>query len=191
MQDDRCPWCLGDPVYEDYHDREWGVPCFDDRRLFEFLLLEGAQAGLSWITVLKKRATYRLAFDNFDPLRVARYTPARVEKLLLNPGIIRNRLKVNSAIGNARAMLAILERYDSFAEYLWRFVEHQPVQNRFRSLMQVPSHTPLSDQMSRELKKDGFSFVGTTICYAFMQATGMVNDHLLGCPRHAQVGKLS
>jgi len=182
----RCNWCGDDPLYCQYHDEEWGVPCRDESILFEFLLLEGAQAGLSWITVLRKREHYRAAFDNFDPHKIARYTPARVEKLLQNPGIIRNRLKVNSAIRNARAYLDLRERGTSFADYLWQFVEHEPIQNRWRSIDQVPATSPESDRMSKQLKKDGFNFVGSTICYAYMQSIGMVNDHLTSCFRHQE-----
>ena len=183
----RCGWCEGDELYERYHDEEWGVPCYDDRKLFEFVLLEGAQAGLSWITVLKKREGYRKAFDQFDPEKIARYSPKRIEKLLTNPNIIRNRLKVESAVKNARAYLQILERHNSFSDYLWQFVDGEPITNRFKTLAEVPASTPISDVMSKTMKKDGFSFVGTTICYAHMQATGMVNDHLIGCHRHDQV----
>jgi DNA-3-methyladenine glycosylase I len=187
----RCGWCGDDPLYQQYHDVEWGMPNFDDRQLFEFLLLEGAQAGLAWITVLKKREGYRKAFSQFDPLRIARYDKRRLERLLQNPNIIRNRLKVESAVSNARAYLSILETHDSFADYIWQFVDHQPVQNRFRSMKQVPANTPVSDAMSRQLKKDGFRFVGTTICYAYMQATGMVNDHLVSCFRHDECRQVS
>lgn len=187
MQEKRCGWCLNDPLYEKYHDEEWGVPCFDDAILFEFLLLEGAQAGLSWITVLKKREGYRQAFDQFNPEKIARYSDRKVEKLLTNPNIIRNRLKVQSAVKNAQAFLNIQERYTSFSDYLWQFVDGQPIQNHFRTLNEVPASTDRSDLMSKTLKKDGFSFVGSTICYAHMQATGMVNDHLITCPRHRAV----
>lgn len=187
----RCSWCEGDDLYEHYHDNEWGVPTFNDRELFEFLILEGAQAGLSWITVLRKRDGYRKAFDNFDPEKIARYRPARVDKLLSNPGIIRNRLKIESTISNARAYLDIRERRDSFADYIWQFVDHEPKQNRYRSLSRVPASTKVSDLMSKTLKKDGFRFVGSTICYAYMQASGMVNDHLVSCFRHAECKKLA
>jgi len=180
----RCDWCGHDPLYQEYHDIEWGMPNFDDRQLFEFLLLEGAQAGLAWITVLKKREGYRKAFSQFDPEKIAKYDKRRCERLMQNPGIIRNRLKIESAISNARAYLKIVENYANFAEYIWQFVDHRPVQNRFRSMKQVPANTPVSDVMSRQLKKDGFRFVGTTICYAYMQATGMANDHLVTCFRH-------
>ncbi|MEZ5508947.1 MAG: DNA-3-methyladenine glycosylase I [Gammaproteobacteria bacterium] len=187
----RCQWCGDDPLYMQYHDEEWGVPLWDDQQLFEFLILEGAQAGLSWITILRKRENYRAAFDNFDPHKMARYTPARIEKLLLNPGIVRNRLKVESAVRNARAYLNILEKQDSFADYLWQFVDGTPIQNRWNSLKEVPASTPQSDRMSKVLKKDGFNFVGSTICYAHMQATGMVNDHTSDCFRHQECRKLA
>jgi DNA-3-methyladenine glycosylase I len=183
----RCPWSLGSAQYIAYHDHEWGVPVHDDRRLFEFIVLEGAQAGLSWSTVLHKRENYRKAFDAFDPEKVARYSPKRVEKLLRNPGIIRNRLKVESAVGNARAFLAVQEAFGSFDRYIWDFVDGKPVQNRWKSIKQVPARTPLSDKISAELKKRGFRFVGSTIVYAHMQATGMVNDHLVGCFRHPEL----
>ena len=187
----RCGWCGDDPLYQHYHDIEWGMPNFDDRQLFEFLLLEGAQAGLAWITVLRKREGYRKAFSQFDPLKIAKYDKRRRERLLQNPAIIRNRLKVESAVSNARAYLGILEKHDSFADYIWQFVDHQPLQNRYRSMKQVPANTPVSDAMSRQLKKDGFRFVGTTICYAYMQATGMVNDHLVSCFRHDECRQAS
>ncbi len=187
MELQRCDWCQGDPLYEQYHDEEWGVPCYDDAKLFEFIILEGAQAGLSWITVLKKREGYRKAFDQFNAEKMARYSASKIERLLTNPDIIRNRLKVESAVKNARAYLNILDRCDSFSDYLWQFVDGVPIQNHHRNLKQVPASTPISDHMSKTLKKDGFNFVGSTICYAHMQATGMVNDHLICCPRHAQV----
>lgn len=187
MNDERCSWCLGDPLYEAYHDKEWGVPCHDDRTLFEFLLLEGAQAGLSWITVLRKRENYRAAFDQFDPETIARYTPQKIEQLLLNEGIIRNRLKLQSAVKNAQAYLNIQASHGSFSEYIWQFVGDTVIQNRFDSPKQVPASTAESEQMSKALKRAGFSFVGPTICYAFMQATGMVNDHLTSCPRHREL----
>ena len=177
----RCDWCHGDDLYRHYHDCEWGVPCRDDQALFEFLVLEGAQAGLSWITVLRKREHYRLVFDNFDPAKVANYGPAKIEKLLQDAGIIRNRLKVQSAVSNARAFLKTQEEYGSFASYIWSFVDDKPIQNHFCTIADVPSSTEISDRMSKALKYKGFSFVGSTICYAFMQATGMVNDHLTTC----------
>ena len=181
----RCGWAEGDPLYEAYHDDEWGIPCFDDRKLFEFLLLEGAQAGLSWITILRKRENYRQALDGFDPEKIARYRRPRIEKLLDNPGIVRNRLKIESTVTNARAYLDVLSREDSFSNYIWQFVDGTPRRNRFRKLSEVPASTPVSDRMSRAMKKDGFRFVGSTICYAYMQACGLVNDHLVTCPQHA------
>ena len=187
----RCDWCGTEPIYIEYHDSEWGVPNFDDASLFEFLLLEGAQAGLSWITVLKKREGYRQAFDGFDAEKIARYGQDDVNRLLQNSGIIRNRLKVESAVTNAWAFLDIKERYSSFSDYVWQFVGGLPRQNRFRSLKQVPAMTSVSDAMSKQLKKDGFRFVGSIICYAFMQATGMVNDHLVDCHRHEACAELS
>ncbi len=189
--DGRCPWCLGFAEYIRYHDEEWGVPSRDPRHLFEMLILEGAQAGLSWATILRKRAGYHHAFAGFDPEVVARFTDADVERLLQDPGIVRNRLKVQAAVGNARAWLELCQRESSPVDYLWRYVDGRARTNHFRSLKEVPASTPASDAMSRDLKKRGFRFVGTTICYAFMQSVGMVNDHLLSCPRHAQVRALS
>lgn len=185
--DDRCPWCLGDPEYMRYHDEEWGVPVLDDLKLFEFLILEGAQAGLSWITILKRREGYRQAFDGFDPQRVAKYSQRKIQSLLANPAIIRNRLKVNSAVQNAKAFLAVQSEFGSFSSYQWQFVGGRPRQNQWKSLSKVPAVTRESDAFSKDLKKRGFSFVGSTIVYAHMQATGMVNDHLVGCPRHEEV----
>jgi len=179
----RCAWAGSDPLYQAYHDQEWGVPLHDDRLLFEFLILEGAQAGLSWITILRKREAYRRAFAGFDPATVASFDDARVASLLADPGIVRNRLKVASAVGNARAFLAVREEFGSFDAYIWRFVDGRPVRNAWRKLSDVPARTPLSDVMSRDLKRRGFSFVGSTICYAFMQAVGMVNDHTTDCFR--------
>ncbi|WP_444898275.1 DNA-3-methyladenine glycosylase I [Microbulbifer sp. SSSA005] len=184
MAEKRCDWCLSTPLYQSYHDEEWGRPVTDDQTLFEFLLLEGAQAGLSWITVLNKRENYRKLFNNFDAEKIARYTPKKVEKLLLNPGIIRNRLKVESAIKNARATLELRDRGISLKEFLWQFTDGRVIVNRPRSMKQVPATTAESDAMSKALKKAGFSFVGSTIMYAHMQATGMVNDHLETCPAH-------
>lgn len=183
----RCTWCGEDPVYIDYHDNEWGAPLHDERLLFEFLCLEGAQAGLSWITILRKRDNYRKAFDNFDANKIARYSDKRVERLLQNPGIVRNRLKVNGFVKNARAYLEMREQDLSLDQYFWDFVDGTPVQNRFRTLAKVPANTALSDQISKDLKKRGFTFVGSTIVYAFMQASGMVNDHLVSCFRYQQV----
>jgi len=185
----RCWWPGTDALYIDYHDREWGVPVHDDRRLFEFLVLEGAQAGLSWITILRKREAYRAAFDAFDPEKVARYDARRVEKLLKNEGIVRNRLKVESAVKNARAFLEVQEEFGSFAKYQWGFVGGRPVVNRFEDKKQVPPRTALSDAISKDMKQRGFSFVGSTIVYAHMQAVGMVNDHVVTCFRHGQVAK--
>ena len=182
----RCGWCGDDELYCRYHDEEWGVPVYDSQKLFEFLILEGAQAGLSWITVLRKRENYRAAFDNFDPYKIARYSEAKKAKLLLDPGIIRNRLKIQSAIGNARAWIDMHEKGESFSDFLWQFVDGKPKQNNRRSLAEVPASTPESDAMSKALKQRGFNFVGTTICYAHMQATGMVNDHLVTCFRHSE-----
>ena len=179
----RCAWVSDDQLYRDYHDREWGVPLHDDRMLFEFLTLEGAQAGLSWITVLRKRVAYRAAFSNFDPELVACFDEARQAELLLNPGIIRNRLKVASTISNARAFLKIQEEFDSFDAYLWRFVDGRQLNNAWSSIKEVPASTPISDTLSRDLKKRGFRFVGSTICYALMQAVGLVNDHTVDCFR--------
>jgi DNA-3-methyladenine glycosylase I len=183
----RCPWAGTDPAYVRYHDDEWGVPIHDDRRLFEFLILEGAQAGLSWLTILRKRAAYRAAFANFDAEAMARFGPRDVRRLLADPGIVRNRLKIAAAIDNARAAVAVRDRYGSLDRYLWRFVAGRPVQHRWSSLAQVPAATDTSRAMSIALRQDGFRFVGPTICYAFMQATGMVNDHLVDCFRHRQL----
>jgi DNA-3-methyladenine glycosylase I len=183
----RCPWPGSDPLYLDYHDREWGVPNHDDRHLFEMLVLEGAQAGLSWITILRKRARYREAFDGFDPQLVARYDERKIASLLADAGIVRNRMKVEAAIGNARAFLAAQGEFGSFDAYLWPFVRGRPVVNHWSAMKQVPVRTPESDALSRDLQKRGFRFVGSTICYAYMQAVGMVNDHLVGCYRHREV----
>lgn len=180
----RCPWPGSDPLYLEYHDREWGVPLHDDRRLFEMLVLEGAQAGLSWITILRKRERYREAFDGFDARRVARFTPSRVERLLADPGIVRNRLKIEAAVTNAKRTLEAAGEFGSFDAYIWRFVGGRPLVNEWTAMAQVPPRTPESDAMSRDLRARGFRFVGPTICYAFMQATGMVNDHLVSCFRH-------
>jgi DNA-3-methyladenine glycosylase I len=185
----RCPWAGTDPLYVAYHDEEWGVPSRDDRHLFEMLILEGAQAGLSWITVLRKREGYRKAFAGFDPAKVARFGPGDVERLLGDPGIIRNRLKVESAIGNARAFLSLQNEAGSFAAWLWAFVDGRPVKNDFREIREVPARTPLAERISKDLLKRGFRFVGPTIVYAFLQAVGVVNDHLVTCPRHREVRK--
>jgi DNA-3-methyladenine glycosylase I len=183
----RCGWQGTDPLYVAYHDAEWGVPVHDDRLLFEFLVLEGAQAGLSWLTILRKRENYRRAFAGFDPVKVARFDRRKVERLLGDPGIVRNRLKVESAVSNARAFLAVQQEFGSFDAYQWSFVGGRPVRNRFRSLEEVPPRTAVSDAFSKDLRERGFRFVGSTIVYAHMQAVGMVNDHLVGCFRHRDV----
>ena len=183
----RCQWAGSDPLYVAYHDLEWGVPVHDDRLLFEFLVLEGAQAGLSWSTILKKRDAYRVAFDGFDPAIVAAYDDAKVAELLANPGIVRNRAKIASAIKNAQAFLAVQQEFGSFDAYIWQFVDGRPRQNSWRSLSEIPASTPESEAMSKDLRKRGFNFVGPTICYAHMQATGMVNDHVIDCFRHREL----
>jgi len=185
----RCPWAKTD-LYIQYHDTEWGVPVHDDHLLFEFLILEGAQAGLSWETILKKRTNYRQAFNQFDPTIVAKYGQRKRKSLLADPGIVRNRLKIEAAIQNARAFLAVQDEVGTFDEYAWNFVGHQPRHNKWKTTKEVPARTPESDAMSKDLKQRGFKFVGSTICYAFMQAVGMVNDHLVYCFRHAEVAKL-
>lgn len=185
----RCEWCGADPLYVAYHDEEWGIPIHDDRLLFEFLILEGAQAGLSWLTILKKRDNYRKAFHAFDCERIARYTEADVARLVSDPGIVRNRLKIESAIKNARGVLHIKEEFGSLDSYLWRYVDGIPKQNAWTSMSDIPVTTELSDVMSKDLKKRGCSFVGSTICYAFMQAIGMVNDHTTDCFRYKDILK--
>ncbi len=187
---ERCDWPGDNALMRAYHDTEWGVPLHDDRKLFEFLVLDAAQAGLSWLTVLKKRENYRKVFDGFDPVKVARYSEKKIEKLLLDPGIIRNRLKVNSAVQNARAFLKVQKEFGSFDAYIWQFVDGKPIQNRFKTLSELPAKTAESDAMSKDLKKRGFNFVGSTICYAFMQATGMVNDHCVDCFRYQPIARL-
>lgn len=177
----RCGWVTDDPIYIDYHDNEWGVPTYDDRRLFEMLVLEGAQAGLRWLTILKRRENYRKAFDHFDAEKIANYDDDKIASLLNNDGIIRNRLKINSVVTNAKCFLEIKKEFGTFSDYIWQFVGGKPIINHWRSQDAVPSSTPESDRMSKDLKKRGFKFVGTTICYAYMQATGMVNDHTLDC----------
>lgn len=183
----RCPWCEGFDLYRQYHDEEWGVPLRDERALFELLILEGAQAGLSWATILKKRDNYRRAFEGFDPAVVAGYDATKVASLLADPGIVRNRAKVAAAIGNARACLELYERGTTLVDFIWQFVDGQPIQNRWRTMAEVPARTAQSDAMSKALQKAGFKFVGSTICYALMQSAGLVNDHLVDCPRHGQV----
>jgi DNA-3-methyladenine glycosylase I len=183
----RCPWVGSDPLYRAYHDTEWGTPVHDERKLLEFLVLEGAQAGLSWLTILRKRENYREAFDRFDPVQVAGYDARKLAELLRNPGIVRNRRKLEAAVGNARAFLAIQEEFGSFDRYIWRFVGGRPVRNAWRSIEEIPASTPESTAMSKDLKRRGFGFVGPTICYAFMQAVGMVNDHTVECFRHGEL----
>jgi DNA-3-methyladenine glycosylase I len=183
----RCAWVTDDPLYIAYHDREWGVPIYNERLLFEFLILEGAQAGLSWLTVLKKREHYRICFDNFDVNKIATYNKRKVNSLLKDPGIIRNRLKVEASITNAKAFLNVKEEWNTFSDYIWHFVEGNPIQNRWKSFKQIPTRTAVSDAMAKDLKRRGFKFVGTTICYAFMQAVGMVNDHTIDCFRYPEI----
>ena len=191
MRKIRCTWAGSDPLYCSYHDNEWGVPLHDDRALFEFLILEGAQAGLSWITILKKRATYRAAFDNFDAERIARYDENKIESLMQDSGIVRNGLKIRSAVTNAQKFLAVQKEFGSFDDFIWQFVDGVPKQNHWNSPNEIPSSTSQSDAMSKELKRRGFKFAGSTICYAFMQATGMVNDHTMDCFRFLEVQKES
>ena len=187
----RCSWCGEDPLYVQYHDEEWGVPVRDDRTLFEFLVLEGAQAGLSWITILRKREGYRELFDDFDAAKIARYSDKRLDKILLDSRVVRNRLKVYGTRKNARAFLAVQAEHGSFADYIWKFVDGQPIQNRRKSMAEVPATSPVSDQLSKDLKKREFTFVGSTIMYAYMQATGMVNDHTVDCFRHRDCQKMA
>jgi DNA-3-methyladenine glycosylase I len=182
----RCSWCGEDPLYQHYHDNEWGVPCRDDRTLFEFVVLEGAQAGLSWITILRKREHYREAFANFDVQRVAAFDEQDIERLLQNPGIVRNRLKVASTVTNARCFIELQNQFGSFSDYIWGFVDGTPITNRWTSQAQIPASTELSDKISKDMKQRGFKFFGSTICYAHLQATGVVNDHTTACFRHAQ-----
>jgi DNA-3-methyladenine glycosylase I len=185
----RCNWCGSDPLYRTYHDKEWGVPLHDERALFEFLILEGAQAGLSWLTILKKREAYRRAFDHFDAERIARYDEADVARLMADAGIVRNRLKIESTIANARATLKLREEFGGLDAYFWRFVDGRPIVNAWQDISQVPASSAVSDSMSKDMKKRGFKFVGSTICYAHMQATGMVNDHTVDCFRYLKLAK--
>ena len=187
----RCSWCGDDPLYVAYHDEEWGVPVYDDRTLFEFLILEGAQAGLSWSTILKKREGYRAAFEGFDPEVVARYDERKTAELLADAGIVRNRLKVASAVSNARAFLEVQVEHGSFSDYIWGFVDGAPIQNHWPTLAEIPAKTPLAETISKDLKKRGFRFVGPTIIYAHMQATGMVNDHVVDCFRYPEIVAMS
>ena len=183
----RCDWCLGDPLYESYHDIEWGVPVYDDDKLFEFLILETFQAGLSWITILRKRENFRKAFDNFDYQKISNYNQDKFDELLQDAGIIRNRLKIKATITNSQAFIRVQEEFGSFSNYIWGFVNGKPIKNEFKSLKDIPANTPLSDIISKDLKKRGFKFVGTTVIYAHMQATGMVNDHLTTCFRYNEI----
>ncbi len=183
----RCGWARNDPLLEEYHDKEWSVPVHDDRKLFEFLILEGAQAGLSWLTILRKRDAFRLAFDGFDPRKVAKYSSSSVKHLLTNPGIIRNRLKITATITNAREFLVVQKEFGTFDNYAWRFVGGNPIEHRFRSLSAIPAKSRASDTMSSDMQRRGFKFTGSTICYVFMQAVGMVNDHTITCFRHNQL----
>ena len=187
----RCSWAEHNELDTEYHDKEWGVPVHDDRLLFEYICLEGAQAGLSWTTILTKRENYRKAFDNFEAKKIIKYSPKKIEKLLANPGIVRNKLKVNSVVSNAKAFLEVQKEFKSFDNYIWSFVDHKPIVNKFKSMKDVPARTEISDALSKDLKKRGFKFVGGTICYAFMQAVGMVNDHTISCFRHRQCAKLN
>jgi len=189
----RCSWCGNDPLYVEYHDTRWGVPLHDDRALFEMLVLEGAQAGLSWLTILKKRQSYRSAFDRFDIEKIARYGAGDIDRLMADSGIVRNRLKIEAAVKNARGAIAIIEEYSSLDTYLWRYVDNVTHHNRWKKIDDIPTHTIESERMSKDLKQRGFNFVGPTICYAFMQATGMVNDHTIDCFRYRQLltGKIS
>ncbi len=187
----RCPWCGSEPIYVAYHDEEWGVPVHDDQALFEKLILDGAQAGLSWLTILKKREGYRKAFDGFDAAKIAKYSQRDINRLLADPGIVRNRLKIEAAIKNARGYLDIMEETGSFDKFLWKYVDHETIDNSISSLTQIRATSRESDLMSKDLKKRGFNFVGSTICYAFMQAVGMVNDHLVDCFRYREIVKMS
>ena len=186
----RCEWCLGSPEYMEYHDTEWGVPVYDDKKHFEFLVLESAQAGLSWITILRKRENYRKNYDGFDPLKAARYGEEKKQKLLADPGIVRNRLKIEASISNARLFLEVQKEYGSFSDYLWSFTKGKPVNGGWKTLTEIPAKTELSDRIAADLKKRGFRFLGSTIMYAHLQATGIVNDHLVSCFRYREVKKL-
>ena len=187
MKKHRCDWCVGDPLYEKYHDEEWGVPVYNDHKLFEFLILETFQAGLSWITVLRKREHFRIAFDNFDYNKIAKYNQNKIDELIGNAGIIRNKLKIKATITNAQVFIAIQKEFGSFSDYIWKFTKGKPIKNKFKTMSDIPANTSLSDDLSKDLKKRGFKFVGTTVIYAHMQATGMVNDHIVGCFRYNEV----
>jgi len=190
-KDPRCPWCLSSELYKDYHDKEWGVPCFDPVMLFELINLEGAQAGLSWITILNKRENYRRLFNGFEPKKIVKFTPAKIDKLVANEGIVRHRGKIEAVVNNASVYLDMHMAGEPFDEFVWGFVNHKPIQNRFKKLADVPGHTEISDAMSKALKKRGFKFVGRTTTYAFMQAAGLVNDHLVSCPGHKRVKSIA
>ena len=187
MSKKRCAWCIGDPLYETYHDEEWGKPVFDDNKLFEFLILETFQAGLSWITVLRKRENFRKAFDGFDYKKVANYDQKKIDSLLQDAGIIRNKLKIHATVSNAKAFMKVQDEFGSFSNYIWGFVDGKPIKNKFKSIKDLPANTPLSDTISKDLKSRGFKFVGTTVVYAHMQATGMVNDHETSCFRYNEI----
>ncbi|PWH83628.1 DNA-3-methyladenine glycosylase I [Algibacter marinivivus] len=187
MKKHRCGWCEGDDLYESYHDNEWGIPVYDDETLFEFLILETFQAGLSWITVLRKRENFRKAFDDFDYKKIANYQQDKIDNLLLDAGIIRNKLKINATVSNAQAFMKVQEEFGSFSKYIWDFVDGKPIKNSLKNYKDAPANTPLSDTISKDLKKRGFKFVGSTVVYAHMQATGMVNDHEIGCFRYNEV----
>jgi len=187
----RCAWCGDDPLYVAYHDEDWGVPVYDDQLLFEMLTLEGAQAGLSWLTILRKRENYRKAFHNFDAYKISRYDQKEIDRLMQDAGVVRNRLKIESTIKNARGFLLLQEEFASFADYLWRFVDGKPITNTWKDLSAIPPNTKISDQLSKDLKKRGFNFVGSTICYAFMQSIGMVNDHTTECFRYQEINQLT
>ncbi|MFS4454675.1 DNA-3-methyladenine glycosylase I [Maribacter sp. 2304DJ31-5] len=187
MEKHRCGWCVGDPLYEAYHDQEWGSPVKDDNTLFEFLILESFQAGLSWITILKKRENFRKAFDHFDYKKIAHYDQSKIDELLQDTGIVRNKLKINATVANAKAFMEIQQEFGSFSNYIWEFVDGKPIKNRFENYKDAPANTALSDTISKDLKKRGFKFMGSTVVYAHMQATGMVNDHEMGCFRYDQV----
>ncbi len=189
MKKTRCEWCGEDPLYVSYHDKEWGVPVHSDRKLFEFLILEGAQAGLSWITVLRKRSAYRKAFDQFDFNKIVQYNERKIQSLLKNQGIIRNKLKIRGTVTNAKAFLNVRDEYGTFNKYIWQFVDGEPIKNSYKKIKEIPAKTAISDRMSKDLKQRGFTFVGSTICYAFMQAVGMVNDHTVKCFRYKELNE--
>lgn len=190
MSQHKCSWCVGDALYESYHDREWGVPVYDDRSLFEFLILETFQAGLSWITILRKRENFREAFDTFDYMKIAKYSEEKIQKLLTDKGIIRNKLKIRATVSNAQAFIKVQQEYGSFSDYIWDFVDGKPIQNKVKEYKKAPATTAISDALSKDLKKRGFKFTGSTVMYAYMQATGMVNDHEVDCFRYEEVKRI-